>query len=97
MLEQGERVSDEWLITGAADEENDRLLTRRTWLRGRDTGRDALVLSFAPPGRPLDSSLPPGHLLTAELAFYPGAAPLRALVVERGIPLPASSASGGSI
>ena len=88
VLESGERVSDEWLITGAADEENDRLLTRRTWLRGRHTGRDALVLSFAPPGRPLDASLPPGHLLTAELAFYPGAAPLRALVAERGLPIP---------
>ena len=97
VLESGERVSDDWLITGAADEENDRLLTRRTWLRGRRTGRDALVLSFAPPGRPLDASLPPGHLLTAELAYYPGAAPLRALVAERGIPLPAPAAAGDSI
>ncbi|HET6706707.1 SWIM zinc finger family protein [Amycolatopsis sp.] len=97
VLENGERVADEWLITGAADEENDRLLTRRTWLRGLGTGRDALVLSFAPPGRPLDTSLPPGHRLTAELAFHPGAAPLRALVAERGIPLPAPTAEGGSI
>ncbi len=97
VLESGERVADDWLITGAADDENDRLLTRRTWLRGLGTGRDALVLSFAPPGRPLDGSLPPGHRLTAELAFYPGAAPLRALVAERGIPLAAPSAEGGSI
>ncbi|GAB3149463.1 SWIM zinc finger family protein [Amycolatopsis stemonae] len=97
VLESGERVSDDWLVTGAADEENDRLLTRRTWLRGRRTGRDALVLSFAPPGRPLDSSLPAGHSLTAELAFYPGAAPLRALVAERGIPAAAPAADGGSI
>jgi hypothetical protein len=97
VLEAGERVADDWLITGAADEENDRLLTRRTWLRGLRTGRDALVLSFAPPGRPLDATLPPGHRLTAELAFYPGAAPLRALVAERGIPLAAPAAEGGSI
>jgi hypothetical protein len=97
VLEEGERVADDWLITGAADEENDRLLTRRTWLRGLATGRDALVLSFAPPGRPLDTSLPPGHRLTAELAFYPGAAPLRASVAEHGIPLAAPTAEGGSI
>ncbi|WP_410596537.1 SWIM zinc finger family protein [Amycolatopsis sp. lyj-23] len=97
VLESGERVADDWLITGAADEENDRLLTRRTWLRGLATGREALVLSFAPPGRPLDGSLPPGHRLTAELAFYPGAAPLRALVAERGIPLAAPTTEGGSI
>ena len=97
VLGSGERVRDEWLIAGAADEETDRLLTRRTWLRGRRTGRDALVLSFAPPGRPLDVSLPPGHLLTAELAFYPGAVPLRALVAERGIPVAAAAVEGGSI
>jgi hypothetical protein len=97
VLETGERVSDDWLISGAADEENDRLLTRRTWLRGTRTGRDALVLSFAPPGRPLDTSLPPGHLLPAELAFYPGAAPMRALVAERGLPVPARCPEGDSI
>ncbi len=97
VLESGERVADDWLICGAADEENDRLLTRRTWLRGTRTGRDALVLSFAPPGRPLDSSLPPGHLLTAELSYYPAAAPMRALVGERGIPVPAASPTGDTV
>ena len=97
VLETGERVADDWLICGAADEENDRLFTRRTWLRGSRTGRDALVLSFAPLGRPLDSSLPPGHLLTAELAYYPASAPMRALVAERGIPVPAPGPPGDSI
>jgi hypothetical protein len=41
------------------------------------------VLSFAPPGQPLDISLVPGTTMDADLAFYPGAAPLRALVVAR--------------
>jgi len=97
VLETGERVSDDWLISGAAEEENDRLLTRRTWLRGRQTGRDALVLSFAPPGRPLDASLPSGHVLPATLAFYPGSVPLRALVAERGLVTPARCPAGDSI
>ncbi|MFF0147532.1 SWIM zinc finger protein [Amycolatopsis sulphurea] len=83
VLESGERVADQWLITGAADEDQDTLRTRRTWLRGRHTGRDALVLSFAPPGRPLDNTLPPGHEVAGELAFHPGAVPLRAVFTER--------------
>jgi hypothetical protein len=60
--------------------EEDRLVARRVWLRGRETGRSALVLSFAAPGRALDASLVVGDTLDAELAFYPGAQPLRALV-----------------
>ncbi|MBB4683059.1 SWIM zinc finger family protein [Amycolatopsis jiangsuensis] len=87
--ESGERVADQWLITGAADEEQDTLRTRRTWLRGRHTGRDALVLSFAPPGRPLDNTLPPGYETTGELAFHPGAVPLRAVFTHRESTTPA--------
>lgn len=79
----GERVADRWLVLGRVDQVGDRLTTRRTWLRGQDTGRAGLVLSFAPPGRPLDASLVPGTLVTACLAYYPGALPLRAAVLDR--------------
>ncbi|MFB4288118.1 SWIM zinc finger family protein [Nonomuraea sp. ATR24] len=73
-------VRDLWDVLGLRDETQDRLTARRVWLRGRETGRAALVLSFAPPGRPLDASLVNGSTIDADLAFYPGAAPLRALV-----------------
>ncbi|MGW0479540.1 SWIM zinc finger family protein [Nonomuraea sp. NPDC003214] len=73
-------VRDLWDVLGLRDETQDRLTARRVWLRGRETGRAALVLSFAPPGRPLDDSLVTGSTIDADLAFYPGAAPLRALV-----------------
>jgi hypothetical protein len=57
------------------------------WLRGRDSGRPALVLAFGAPGRSLDVSLVAGTTIDAELAFYPGAQPLRALVAQRhGVP-----------
>ncbi len=79
----GERVRDRWYVAGARDAEQEHLVTRRVWLRGLDTGRPALVLSFAAPGRPLDASLVPGGTLDAELAFHPGAQPLRALVAAR--------------
>ncbi|GAA0339872.1 SWIM zinc finger family protein [Actinoallomurus spadix] len=114
----GDTVQDHWYVAGCRDVEQDRLITRRVWLRGRETGRSALVLSFAAPrrtprqargapgrtpvppgrepgapgrepgapegpGRALDSSLVVGDTVDAELAFYPGALPLRALVAAR--------------
>ncbi|OZM80039.1 hypothetical protein CFP66_22960 [Pseudonocardia sp. MH-G8] len=78
----GERVADDWLVAGIADEVTERLTTRRTWLHGQASGRPALLLSFAPPGQPLPGVLPVGHRVRGELAFYPGAAPLRALAAD---------------
>ncbi|SEG05767.1 SWIM zinc finger [Thermomonospora echinospora] len=87
---RGERVRDEWYVAGSRDLAQDQITTRRAWLRGIRTGRSALVLSFAAPGRPLDASLVVGTAFDAELAFYPGAQPLRALVAERHGPVSAA-------
>ncbi|MEU4539222.1 SWIM zinc finger family protein [Streptosporangium sp. NPDC023825] len=76
-------VRDRWDVLGRRDEEHDRLIARRVWLRGRATGRAALVLSFAPVGQALDASLVTGTTIDADLAFYPGSAPLRAVVAAR--------------
>lgn len=76
-------VRDHWDVLGGRDEEQDRLVARRIWLAGRKTGRPAMVLSFAPVGQALDASLVPGTTIDADLAFYPGASPLRALVAGR--------------
>ncbi|MBP2185828.1 SWIM zinc finger family protein [Amycolatopsis magusensis] len=97
VLASGERVSDHWLVGGVLDEEREQLITRRSWLFGERTGRVALVLAFAPPGQPLSSVLPAGHVIPAELAFHPSALPLRALVAEHGSPVPASRPDGDTI
>jgi SWIM zinc finger len=76
-------VGDRWHVLARRDIDQDRIRTRRAWLRGRRTGRFALVLSFAAAGQSLDDSLTVGTEADADLAFYPGAAPLRALVVTR--------------
>jgi hypothetical protein len=78
----GERVADEWDVAGAAHDEDDRLHVRRTWLWGRRTERWALLLDFGAGQRPLPPAPAPGHRVVAELAFYPAAAPLRAVVAE---------------
>ena len=77
---------------------------QRTWLWGLDGGdRPALLLDFAPPNMPLDPGPPVGMALEGELAFYPGAVPLRALVAgepeslvagARGLRWSASAAAG---
>ncbi len=83
VLAGGEPVRDRWQVLGRRDLEQDRVRVRRTWLLGRKTGRDALVLSFAAIGQGLDDSLTVGTETDAELVFYPGAVPLRAVVLTR--------------
>jgi SWIM zinc finger len=76
----GERVRDRWAVLARELDDQDRLRVQRTWLWGLDAARPALLLDFAPPNMPLDPGPPVGMALHAELAFYPGAVPLRALV-----------------
>jgi hypothetical protein len=75
---------DHWLVAGLRIDEEDRLRTQRVWLFGQTTKRSALCLSFsAGPNQPLDVTLVPGAVIDAELAFFPGSTPLRALVKQR--------------
>jgi hypothetical protein len=97
----GPRERDRWQILGSRDESEDRLTTRRTWLLGRDTGRHALILAFAAPGQVLSADLVVGTMVDADLCFFPGAAPLRAVVAHKhapaepvGAPAPATGVAG---
>jgi hypothetical protein len=49
------------------------------------------------PSQPLDASLVTGAGVDAELVFYPGAAPLRALVARRHAAAPGRVPRGGSV
>lgn len=78
----GPRVRDRWQVVARSVAEEERFRTQRTWLLGTDSGRTALVLDFAATQEPLPSELVPGTLVDADLAFFPGAWPQRALVAE---------------
>ena len=93
----GEPVRDHWQVLARRDLEQDRIRTRRTWLQGRKTGRPALVLSFAPAGQALDDTLSVGTDADADLVFYPGAVPLRAVVVTKHDTLDGGPPAGGTI
>ena len=97
VLAGGEPVRDHWQVLARRDVEQDRVRARRTWLRGRQSGRPALVLSFAPAGASLDNSLTPGTDADADLVFYPGAVPLRAIVRARHGTAGGRPPDGGSI
>jgi SWIM zinc finger len=94
----GPPVADRWQVVGRRDDEQDRFTVRRIWLRGERTDAAALVLSFAAAGQALDASLLPGTSVDADLHFYPGAVPLRAVVGDRrGTPRPVEHLRGGSL
>ncbi len=97
VLAHGQPVRDHWQVLARRDVERDRIRARRTWLRGRRTGRPALVLSFAPADLPLDESLPVGADADADLVFYPGAVPLRAVVRDTHDTAPGGPPEGGTI
>jgi hypothetical protein len=75
-------VRDLWDVVGARVDVEDRLRSRRAWLRGRNSARMALVLAFAYGAAPLDMSLVVGTCIDAELACFPGTG-ARALVKQR--------------
>ncbi len=76
-------VQDDWDIMSLRVEEDERLRTQRNWLLGRQTGRAALILNFAYGNAPLDVSLVPGTRIQAELVFFPGLSPSRALIRQK--------------
>ncbi|MFE7480119.1 SWIM zinc finger family protein [Streptomyces sp. NPDC057552] len=72
MSAEGPPVRDHWLVLAQYDTPDGRLVTRRIWLYGRESGRTALLLSFGAVGRAPELALPTGATLDAELTPYPG-------------------------
>ena len=87
--------TDLWLVAGRSDTREDRIEVRRTWLRGHHSGAWAMLLSFAAYGQSLDTSLPVGSAVQADLYRYPGRTRLRALLgPDRLAPAPAGQPTG---
>jgi SWIM zinc finger len=79
-------VTDRWQVIAVRNLPDAPIPARRTWLRGRVTGRFALLLSFAPNGyfgaNP-DAVLAAGAELHADLHYYPAPPPVRAVIGTR--------------
>jgi len=82
----GPAVADRWLVTGVRDIPEASVPTRRIWLHGRSSRRSALLLAFAVNGAwsdPDTALLPLGAEIDADLHYYPGDPPQRALIGQR--------------
>lgn len=77
LSQSGQR--DHWLAIAQTVEEEDNLVTRSTYLAGR-SGRLALLLQFSHPRQVVADAVPLGRWFDAELVFFPGIEPLRALL-----------------
>ena len=82
-------VTDHWVVLGVRDLMDAAVPGRRVWLRGRESGQWAMLLTFSAPGGvggwqdPETARLRPGTELHASLHYYPGQPPLRAVAGER--------------
>jgi hypothetical protein len=85
-------ITDHWAVLGVRDLLDGKVPGRRIWLRGRDSGRWAMLLTFAAPAGagggggwqdPDTARLRPGTELHASLHYYPGQPALRAAAGER--------------
>lgn len=99
VLAHGHTVEDEWVVLAEVESDDDRMRMQRVWLRGSKSGQSALILQFAVAGGRFAEALLPGTRFPGVLAFWPSAAPQRALIAERrGPAVPVSGApEGGSI
>ncbi|MEU1347427.1 SWIM zinc finger family protein [Streptomyces sp. NPDC005795] len=94
----GPPVRDHWLVLAQYDTPEAKIVTRRIWLYGRDSGRIALLLSFGAAGRSPAQALPVGATLDAEVTPYPGSGQLRAeLGRQFGLPVPAGPPPGVTV
>lgn len=82
VIAAGDRVGDAWHVLGVSHDENERLWERRVWLNGSQSGRSAMLLDYSHGVRHFETAFVPGMKVKATLAFYPGAAPLRALLLD---------------
>jgi hypothetical protein len=70
--------TDDWAVLGRSDTREDRIEVRRVWMRGIQSGRWAMLLSFAAYRQSLDDRWQVGSVVRADLHRYPGSS-LRAL------------------
>jgi len=73
-------LSDYWLVLSRQEGEDDNLRYRRVWLWGEQSQRPALLLDFAWGDQSFEHDWRVGAAMEAELVYYPGAVPHRALV-----------------
>lgn len=82
-LKEQTGTTDTWLVLAKQTFEVDSVTTERNWLYGTQSNQYALVLQFIVRGQGGQFTFTPGLFIQAELVFFPGVAPLRAIVKKQ--------------
>ncbi len=80
VLKEGQTVTDQWWVMGQSEGEEENLRFRRIWLRGKQTGRYALLLDYAWGRQEFAGEWLFQQAYDGQLVFYPAVYPQRALV-----------------
>ncbi|MFC5152836.1 SWIM zinc finger family protein [Streptomyces amakusaensis] len=92
----GRPVHDHWLVLAQCDSSDGKIVTRRIWVYGRESGRVALLLSFGAGGGSPRLALPVGMAVEAWLTPHLGGGGLRAELGEPvGPPVPVDAPPRG--
>ncbi|MCX7783949.1 MAG: SWIM zinc finger domain-containing protein [Meiothermus sp.] len=75
-------VGGVWLVLGQAVVQEEKLRARRTWLRSEGSGQYALILEFAFGKTVFEAPLHSDGAWVGELAYFPSAYPMRAVLKE---------------
>lgn len=76
-------IRDEWFVLAKRTDKEENITTERNWLYGVQCKRYALILQFYVKGQLPEVNLLPGSCIDAELVFYKGSNPMRALVKQQ--------------
>lgn len=76
-------VNGAWVVVGESITEDKRIREQRIWLCEEKTNRTALMLNFAFGRQPLEVSMTPGTCFKADISYYPGTMPMRAIIKKR--------------
>lgn len=73
-------IADHWHVCGNLTQDDGRIARRSCYLYGQQSRRWAVMLQFSAGGQPLPPPLIPGTAHHGAMHFYPGAAPMRAVM-----------------
>ncbi len=82
-LPETHRTTGKWAVVFQQVTGEDKLRVQRTYLWGVEQPRSALILDFAFGNAPLDKSMAIGTQFEADLVYFPGSTPIRALIRAR--------------
>jgi hypothetical protein len=82
-LRERNGLRDQWQVIGRRQTQEQKLRVQHTWLRAAEARQLALVLEFAAGPAPLPVNYTLGQVVDAEMVYFDGCPPLRALEKSR--------------